>query len=218
MQTKAILWDLDGVIVDSGPYHFEAYKRVFHVHGHDLTRERFFAELLGLRNPAIIRAVLGELPAEDMAKIADLKEETFRSLVQGHVVALPGACEMIDRAKTEGILQAIVSSTPRANIDLVVGSLGLRDAFATIVGEEDASRGKPDPEGFTVAAARLGVHPNACVVIEDAPEGITAGNAAGARTIAVTSTRPRDRLTHASLVVDTLDERVVWPFIAGIAS
>ena len=112
-------------------------------------------------------------------------------------------------------MQAIVSSTPRANIEVMLQSLGLWEMFEVIVGEEDATRGKPDPEGFLTAAQRLGVPPEACVVIEDAPEGIAAGKAAGTRCIGVTTTRPADRLSEADLVVDTLEDERVWEAVNG---
>lgn len=213
MDTKAILWDLDGVIVDSGLYHYEAYRRVFEGLGRKLSGDEFFAGLIGLRNDAIIRKVLGEVPTEESRRIAALKEETFRELVAGNVEALPGVRYLVEDATKAGLKQAIVSSTPRANIDLILDSLSLTSAFGAIVGEEDAARGKPDPEGFLVAAARLGVEPQACVVIEDAPEGIAAGNAAGARTLAVTTTRTRERLSKADLVIPLLSDPRAWKFI-----
>jgi beta-phosphoglucomutase len=217
LPARAILWDLDGVIVDSGPYHYESFRRLFADRGHELTERRFFGELFGLRNEVIFRTMLGALSPEQTAELAREKEETYRELVAGNVEALPAARELIGRAREAGLLQAIVSSTPGANVDVVLGSLGIADAFNAIVAEEDASHGKPDPEGFLVAATRLGVPPSACVVIEDAPEGITAGNEAGARTIGVATTRPPERLVHATLVVETLEDERVWRFIANAA-
>ena len=87
--------------------------------------------------------------------------------------------------------------------------------FDVIVGEEDATQGKPDPEGFLVAAQRMGVRPAECVVIEDAPEGIAAGKAAGMRCIGVSTTRPAERLSEADLVVAALDDEQMWAFIGA---
>jgi beta-phosphoglucomutase-like phosphatase (HAD superfamily) len=110
---------------------------------------------------------------------------------------------------------AIVSSTPRANLALILGSLGLADAFSAVVGAEDAQRGKPDPEGFLVAAERLRVAPADCVVLEDAPEGIDGARAAGMRCIGVATTRPPERLRRADLVVERLDDPRVEAFLLG---
>ena len=213
--TKAILWDMDGVIAMSGEYHYEAYRELFGEMNVPFNREQYFDELFGVRNWTIIRTVAGDLPREEIERLAERKEEKFRRIARGKIEALPGAKAMIQRASEAGLKQAIVSSTPCANIDLVLDELGLREAFGTIVGEEDAEKGKPDPEGFLVAAERLNVEPAACVVIEDAPAGIEAGNAGGMRTIGVATTRVPERLSAADLVVGSLEDERVWEFVSG---
>jgi HAD superfamily hydrolase (TIGR01509 family) len=216
MKARAILWDLDGVIVNSGRYHFEAYRWLLAQHGIDLTEERFFAEFFGRRNREIIQAALRQPSEEDIRRLSDQKETKFRELVAGNISALLGAAELLRRAHGAALKQAIVSSTPRANIDLVIGSLGLRDCLDAIVGEEDSERGKPDAQPFMTAADRLGVPYGECVVIEDAPEGIEAGKAAGMRVIGVATTRPVERLSRADLVVASLGDERVWGFIVGV--
>lgn len=208
MTTRAILWDLDGVLVDSMDFHYQAYREVLAGSGRDFSREEYLRELIGLRNYVILRRVLGERSDEEVTALAEQKEEAFRRLIRGNVQALPGAERLVRRAKKAGLLQAIVSSTPRENIALILRSLALESSFDTIVGEEDATRGKPDPEGFLVGARLLGTAP--CVVIEDAPEGIAAGKAAGMRCIGVTTTRPAEKLSQADLVVASLEDEQVW--------
>ena len=95
------------------------------------------------------------------------------------------------------------------------GRSGCRASFDAIVSGGDVSEGKPDPEGFLLAASRLGVHPEECVVIEDAPEGIEGGKAAGMRCIGVTTTRAAEKLGQADLVVDSLDDERVWRFLTA---
>jgi beta-phosphoglucomutase len=216
----AILWDLDGVIVDSGEWHYAAYVKVLAKRGVELTRERYYSSLFGRRNWDILRDVLGDLPKEEIEKVAREKERTFRELVRGHIEPLPGAKELLQRAHDAALKQSIVSSTPRENIELIVETLGVREWLDAIVGEEDSERGKPDPQPFTTAADHLNVPYERCVVIEDAPEGIEAGKHAGMRTIGVATTRPVERLaeTGADLVVATLEDERVWGFIAGAAS
>lgn len=210
---QALLWDLDGVIVDSGEYHYAAYVAVLGQRGVQLDKKRYYATLFGRRNWDILRDVLGDLPDEEIRALAVQKEEKFRELARGHIQALRGAKELLRRAHEAGLKQSIVSSTPRENIELVVDSLDVRDDLDAIVGEEDSERGKPDPQPFTTAADRLGVSYERCVVLEDAPEGIAAGKSAGMRTIAVTTTRPAERLTEADLVVASLEDERVWWFI-----
>lgn len=210
----AVLWDLDGVLVDSTRFHYEAYRKLLAECGQEIGFDEF-RNLFGLRNDAILRRLLGELPPAEMEQLADRKEELFRELIAGKVEALPGAAELARRLREAGVPMAIVSSTPRANIELILGSLGLAEAFAAVVAAEDAQRGKPHPEGFLAAAERLGVPPADCVVLEDAPEGLEGAKAAGMRCIGVATTRPPERLSEADLVVDRLDDPRVEAFVLG---
>jgi beta-phosphoglucomutase family hydrolase len=212
---SAILWDLDGVIVNSMEYHYEAYREVLAPRGKDLSREEYLQNLIGLRNYVILRRVLGALSDSEVRDLAEQKEEAFRRRVKGNVKALPGAEQLARRAKEAGLKQAIVSSTPCANIEVMLKSLELWELFDAIVGEEDATRGKPDPEGFLIAAEQLEVPPEQCVVIEDAPEGIAAGKAGGMRCIGVATTRPPERLSEADLVVESLEDVRVWEAISS---
>jgi beta-phosphoglucomutase len=214
--TLAILWDMDGVLVNSMEFHYQAYREVLSEFGRDLSREEYLGSLIGLRNYVILRRLLGDLPPEEIERLAVAKEAAFRRRVAGNVQPLPGAAELVRRGRVAGLKQAIVSSTPCENIELVVDSLGLASMFDAIVGEEDAERGKPDPEGFLVAAERLSVPPADCVVIEDAPEGIAAGKAAGMGCIGVTTTRPPEKLAQADLVVSSLEDERVWQLIASV--
>jgi beta-phosphoglucomutase family hydrolase len=210
----AVLWDLDGVLVDSTRFHYEAYRRLLAESGRDISFDEF-RNLIGLRNEAILQRLLGELPPQEVERLGERKEEFFRELIAGKVEALPGAAGLARRLSESGVLMAIVSSTPRVNVELILGSLGLGGAFAVVVGAEDASRGKPHPEGFLTAAERLGVAPVHCVVLEDAPEGIQGAKAAGMRCIGVATTRPPARLREADLVVERLDDPRVEGFLLG---
>jgi beta-phosphoglucomutase family hydrolase len=210
-----VLWDLDGVLVDSTRFHYEAYRKLLAECGREIGFDEF-RNLIGLRNEAILRRLLGELPPAEVERLARRKEELFRELIAGKVEALPGAAGLVRRLHEGGVPLAIVSSTPRANIELILGSLGLAEAFAVVVGAEDARRGKPHPEGFLAASERLGVAPGDCVVLEDAPEGIEGAKAAGMRCIGVATTRPPERLSEADLVVERLDDsRVEALLLAG---
>ncbi len=210
----AVLWDLDGVLVDSTRFHYEAYRRLLAEFGRDVAFDEF-RNLFGLRNESILRRLLGELPPAEVHRLADRKEEIFRGLIAGKVEALPGAAELARRLRDAGVPMAIVSSTPRANIELILGSLGLAEAFDAIVGAEDVRRGKPNPEGVLTGAERLGTAPAECVVLEDAPVGIEGAKAAGMRAIGVATTRPPDRLSEADLVVERLDDPRVEALLLG---
>ena len=211
---RAVLWDLDGVLVDSAPFHFQAWRELFASLGRELS-EGEFQRTFGLRNDAILRELLGDLPAAEAKRLAARKEELFRRAALGNISSLPGALELLGALREQGLKLALVSSTPYGNIDLILGSLGVEGAFDVIVGEEDVTRGKPDPEGFLLAARRLGVPPDECGVIEDAPAGVEAAKAAGMRCVGVSRGRPRDALAKADVVVESLDDPVAAAFFDG---
>lgn len=208
----AVLFDLDGVIVDSRPHHLAAWLAL--ARELDLEAdERYFHSTFGLRNDAILGGLVRNATADDLRAMAERKEELFRKAARGRLAPLPGARELIAFLADAGVRIAIVTSTPRANLEMILESLDLSEAFDALVAEEDAARGKPDPEGFVVAADRLGVAPAGCTVIEDAPAGIEAARRAGMRAVGVTTTRPAADLAGADLLVESLSEETVRTFI-----
>lgn len=204
-KAKAVIWDMDGVIADTAPYHYQAWQEVFQKRGVSFTRDDFRRNF-GQRNDTIIRNVLGEdLSPEAIYAVADEKEEGYRQRVRQNVKPLPGAIELIKSLKERGFLIALASSAPIENIQLVTQALGINNYFHTIVSGREVKEGKPSPQGFLLAARRLGVEPSNCIVIEDAVAGVTAAKRAGMRCLAVTNTHPRTSLTEADLIVDTLE-------------
>jgi len=173
----------------------------------------YFHRTFGLRNDAIIGGLLEGVDRKTLAELAARKEALFRGTARGRLVLLPGVGELLSFLEEQGVPKAVVTSTPRANLDMILDSLGIAGRFNALVAEEDASKGKPDPEGFLVAAERLGMAPAQCVVIEDAPAGLQAAKAAGMRAIGVTTTRPAPDLTDADLVVESLAEEIVRTFL-----
>jgi beta-phosphoglucomutase family hydrolase len=210
--TKAVLWDLDGVLVDTAPFHFQAWQELFQSVGKGFA-DADFRRSFGLRNDAILRDILGELTPAEVERLARRKEELYRDKIEGRVTAIPGAVDLLRRLQQWGRKMAIVSSTPRENVRVVLRSLGLEGAFEAVVAEEDAPKGKPDPQGFLVAAEKLGVEAGECVVIEDAPGGVEAAKTAGMRCIGLTTSRLREALAGADLVVDSLEEATVYSFL-----
>jgi beta-phosphoglucomutase family hydrolase len=202
---KAVIWDMDGVIADTAPYHFEAWQGVFQKRGVSFTEEDFRRNF-GQRNDTIIRNVLGEgLSLSEIDTIAGEKEENFRQRVMQHLKPLPGAIELIKSLKEYGFKLALASSAPSKNIQLVTQGLGINNCFHAIVSGREVKEGKPSPQGFLLAAKRLGVAPQNCIIIEDAVAGVSAAKRAGMHCLAVTNTHPRVSLMEADLIVDTLD-------------
>lgn len=217
MNVQAVLWDLDGVLVDTRSFHLEAWRQLAGELGIPYD-EAYFQRTFGLRNDAILGGVLPGRSPDELLELGRRKEAIFRSLVRGQARPLPGVDTLLRRLHDASRRQAIVSSTPRENIALILQSAGLAGYFDTVVGEEDVSQGKPDPEVLLVAAHRLGVAPETCVVIEDAPAGIEAAVRAGIRSIAVTTTRPAGDLRGADLVVNSLADPRVAAFLGLVAA
>ncbi len=214
MTTRAVLWDMDGVLVDTSAFHFEAFRELLAGLGRELTEEDF-RKVFGLRNDAILRELLGELPPSQVEELARRKEEAFRAKASKAVKPLPGSIALIEKLRQRGKRLAIVSSAPRENVVMVLQSLGLTEAFDTVLSEEDVPRGKPDPQGYLLAAERLGVSPADCVVLEDAPGGVEAAKRAGMRCIGIARGRRPEELSDADLVVSTLADERVDAFLDG---
>jgi beta-phosphoglucomutase family hydrolase len=205
---------MDGVIADTAPYHLQAWQEVFRRRGVRYTEDDFKRNF-GKRNDSIIRSVLGSrVPLAEMEAIAAEKEELFRRWAASRIRPLPGAIELMQALREHGFAQAMGSSAPLENIELVTRRLGIAGFFRVIVSGREVTEGKPSPQVFLRAAERLGARPEDCVVIEDAVAGVSAAKRAGMSCIAVTSTNSRDKLSGADLIVDTLEEVTV----AGLAS
>jgi len=203
---KAVIWDMDGVIADTAPYHFKAWQHVFQKRGVNFT-ETDFRRNFGQRNDTIVRNVLGkDLPASEVDAITSEKEQNFRHRVKQNIKPLPGAINLIKSLKENGFSLALASSAPTENIQLILKGLNISNCFQAIVWGREVTEGKPNPQGFLLAAKKLGVVPKNCIVVEDAVAGVTAAKRAGMRCLAVTNTHPRTSLAEADLIVDSLEQ------------
>jgi beta-phosphoglucomutase len=203
---KAVLWDMDGVICDNGHLHYASWKEAFaHFPAYHFSEE-FFQRTFGMNNFGVLSVLLEREPtADELEQIAEEKERTFREMIVGNVQYLPGVEHWLHTFKKLGVPQAIASSAPQANIDAFRRELHLDDYLSVYISAQDMPS-KPDPAVFLAAANTLGVPPQDCLVVEDAIAGVAAGIAGGMRVIAVTTTNPREALSQAHLVVNTLAE------------
>ena len=212
---EAVIWDMDGIIVNSGPYHLQAWQEVFGKWGVNFTEEDFRRNF-GQRNDSIIWNAMGRsITQNEMDTIANEKEESYRRRVEQNIKAFSGAVALMKALTAQGVKMAIASSAPPENIDLIANGLGIKEYFQAIVWGREVTEGKPSPQGFLLAAQRLGVDPASCVVIEDAIAGVAAAKRAGMKCVAVTNTHPAAKLSEAEYVVDTL-EAVSVDGLAGL--
>jgi len=200
---RAVLWDMDGTLIDSEHLHWIAWRNTMANEGIPITREQFLSSF-GQRNDSIIPQWLGAASTpERIEKISEAKEELYRHLVRRDGISpLPGVADWLHRLHREGWLQAIASAAPRANIDAILEALSAADIFQAIISAEDVHRGKPDPEVYVTAASRVGVSPDRCIVVEDAVAGVQGARSAGMKSIGIS--RDGKRLP-ADLVVRSLN-------------
>ena len=198
----AVLWDMDGVLVDTGEFHFQAWQGVLAEAGIPFNAQ-LFRQTFGMNNADLIAALLGRPPEPGQAEaIGEHKERLFRQSIAGRARLLDGVADWLRRLQERNSPQAVASSAPCENIDALLDELGIRQFFQAVVSGTDMP-GKPDPTVFLLAARQLDVLPHACLVIEDSVAGVTAAKRAGMKCLAVTTTNPRELLLQADLVLDS---------------
>jgi len=211
-QQNAVIWDVDGTLVDTAELHYQAWCVLAREIAKPFTRADFTGTF-GWRNPEIIPKLWDIHDEAEVAALGDRKELYYRAEAKKGVPLLPGVRTLMEALSAAGFRQAIGSSAPRNNLDLILEMTNVAGRIQAIVSMEDTRRGKPDPEVFVLAAQRLGVEPSRCVVIEDAPVGVQAAKAGGMRAIAVTCVghHPAEKLqaAGADLVVPSLEQVTV---------
>lgn len=193
-----MLWDLDGTLIDSRDQHWRAWRNTMEAQGAPITEAEFEATF-GQRNEAFLGAWLGgDTDPAAVRRVGDAKESRYRALLEREgVQALPGALDWVEYLHGGGWRQAIATSAPRRNAELVTTLLGIGDRIAAVVAAGDVDEGKPAPDVFLEAADRLRVTPSRCVVVEDAAAGVEAAGRAGMRCVGIGV--PRADVTVGSL-------------------
>lgn len=193
----AVIFDMDGVLVDSAAAHHASWRIVAERAGLDVSAERF-ASTFGRPSRDIIRIIWGpDIDAAAIARIDAEKEAAYRELIRDNVPIMPGCRGALDALRAAGLRLAVATSGPPENLELVLDGGGLRAHFDATVHGFDIRHGKPAPDCFLLAAERLGVAPARCVVIEDAVVGVQAGVAAGMRVIGFAPTGDGEHLQAA---------------------
>ena len=201
------IFDWDGVIIDSSRYHEESWVRLAKQENKGLT-PGYFKKAFGKRNESIIPEVLNWTQEKtEIKRLSDLKENLYRRIMADRGISpLPGVKSFLKMLQKNNIPCCVGSSTPRLNITTALSLLGWEIYFPKIIAAEDVSKGKPDPQVFLLAAQKLHLSPDRCIVFEDAFVGIQAAKAGGMKVVAVTTTHLASELTKADMVVNQLDE------------
>lgn len=208
MAICAVIFDLDGVLIDSAAAHRQSWINLGLELGLQVDAAAV-AACFGRRNRDIVPILYGDnRDAQEVRRLGQRKEELYRELVRGQLPEMPGAPQLVAHYLHDGYQLAIGSSTPRANIDLALMEMGLTSAFKVVVSGDDVAIGKPHPAVFLEAARLLGLDPAQCMVIEDAPAGVAAARAAGMPVVALAGSYPVQKLRDAGRIIRHLEELI----------
>lgn len=201
MNFQAVLFDMDGVVVDNLPYHVDAWLLFCERKNIPLTREVFYRELNGMNSKDTFEWFYQrEMSRAEVEVLEEEKELIYREFYRDHIKPAPGLLEFLKRLRAQGIKTALATSAGPGNIDFIVDGLGIREQFDAIIGGAEVQKGKPDPEIYLKAADLVGINPSSCWVIEDSLQGIAAGQAAGMRVVGISTSHTAAELAHTDVV------------------
>lgn len=203
---RGVIFDMDGVLVDSFEPHRESWRVLARELGKPFTDEQF-AATFGRTSREIIRMLFGGAYSDaEVKRLDDRKEACYRELIRGRIPEMPGAASLLRRLHGSRTRLAIGSSGPTANVRLVIEEMQLGGLLDAVVTGGDVQKGKPDPQVFSLAVEQLGLEPSSCVVVEDAPVGIKAAHRAGCAAVGLAGSHSAASLFAAEHVVSKLDE------------
>jgi sugar-phosphatase len=206
---RAVVFDLDGTLVDSEPRSHAAWRHVLEARG-VVPDEALIRSFVGRRGRDVLTVLADRLPGHDPGALMDEAAAHVNAPGRPPLAPMPGAVELVREIRQHGLPLGLVTSAGRRYAERMLTQLGLREEFAVLVAAEDVEVGKPDPEGYARAGRLLGAAAAACVVFEDAPAGIAAAKAAGMYCVAVATTHEPGDLSGADRVVSGL-AAVTWP-------
>src|SRR5882762_6644600 len=200
-QKVGFIFDMDGVITDSNPYHKISLRQFCEKYGYHLTEEDLLSKIYGRTNKDWITNVFGVLPPDQLSSFAEEKEKLYRSIHEKEIVPLPGITEFLAKLDEYKFARAIGTSAPMANVDFILDRTGLRKYFEVILKDSDITNSKPDPEIYLKAAGRLGIPAGHCIVFEDSLSGVAAGQNAGCKVVGVATTHTPSELAHTDYII-----------------
>lgn len=214
---QAIIFDFDGVIVDSEPLHYQAFLEVVEPLGKSFDYETYLQKYVGLDDRDFFKEVLAEalgdcevVTSSQLSVLIEQKQRKFNEIVASGVKTIPGSLKLIDEAASAMPI-AIASGATREDIDLILSQLGYADRFEVIVSANDVAKSKPDPATYAQAVEQLrakgyDLQAKRCLAIEDTAAGIASARGSGLQVLGLTTTGPASLLTEAGRVVDTLED------------
>jgi len=206
----AAIFDMDGVLIDSNPYHLQKWVDLLTEHKVAFSPEELPKQIFGIRNDTAFRFFFGnQLTKAQRRQLSEELEERFRKVFRPHAKPLPGLSALIAECHQAGVPMAVASSAMSKNVEFIVDALGFRRYFAYLVTGDEVTHPKPDPEIYLKAAQHLGLEPARCVAFEDSFVGVESAKRAGMKCVGIASTFPVDELrahTQADLAVGGFEE------------
>ena len=203
----AVIFDMDGVIVDNIKFHQKAWILFCKLHGFKLTARQFQEKFNGRLNSEIFESIFGrKLTKKEIKKYVSEKESLYRKAYSKFIKPVPGIMPFLKELEKHGIKTAVATSAPPENVSLILGRIRLRRFFKVILDEASVKKGKPNPEVYLKAGKKLGFKPKECIVFEDALLGIQAAKNAGMKVIGITTTHPKKELKKADFVITSFSE------------
>lgn len=210
-----VIFDMDGVLVDSNPTHVTALRRFFREHNQNISEEFLVTRVFGRTNKEWIADVFGSLPEETVSELAGEKEKLFREIFDPNEAIVPGLAGFLDMLKSKGIKLAVATSAPLENAEFILTKLSVKDHFNVVLDSSHVNMGKPEPDIYLKAAKALGSPPGRCIVFEDSLAGVKSAKRAGNKIIGLTTTHNPEELSDCDMVIDNFND-LTFEELAGL--
>ncbi|SMD15448.1 HAD family hydrolase [Pedobacter nyackensis] len=199
----AVIFDMDGVICHTNPYHSLAFREFFSTRSLNPTDEEFAQHMYGKSNSYILSHFLKRpIAGTELLEMEEEKEGLFRKIYEPHIEPIAGIIEFMSDLKSNNVNLGVATSAPYANLELILSKVDIREKMGSIMASEDVKKHKPDPEVYLTSAINLGMKPEQCLVFEDSFSGVTAGLNAGMRVVGVLSSHTKEELPPCNLYID----------------
>jgi beta-phosphoglucomutase len=213
MNAKAVIFDMDGVICHTNPFHSKAFDLFFKKRGVYASGQDYKDHMYGKSNAYILSYFLNrKIEGQELLDLEEEKESLFREIYAPEVEPIAGFLEFLSILKSNGIKTGVATSAPRANLDLIMGTLGFESQMESIMASENVSKHKPDPEVYLTSAINLKVEAAECIVFEDSFSGVSAGLNASMQVVGVLSSHTKDELPPCNLYINDYS-LLKWPII-----
>jgi beta-phosphoglucomutase len=203
MNEIAAIFDMDGVICHTNPYHSIAFREFFSIRNLSPTDEEFALHMFGKSNSYILSHFLQRpVTGDELLQLEDEKESLFRKIYESHVEPITGLVEFITDLENNGVKLGVATSAPQANLELILSKVLIREKLGSVMASEHVKHHKPDPEVYLTSAANLGIDPGQCVVFEDSFSGVSAAINAGMKVVGVLTSHTREELPPCDLYIN----------------